>query len=369
MPLRNETPSGHIDGINTTFQTSFNYEPNSLIVFVAGLAHSRTNPDGWTEVDPVSGIFDLNIAPLSGDTLNVVYSQGVTSPPVQPIIPSTSKPAVGDVWKPRQLNTAWGDMEPLVTAQQVKSRFLFGIPLYSAMKDPVTNKRMLFTDPMIMDEVMGAVSEVELETHLDIMPRKYREKQPFDRCLYQSWGYFLTEHRPVYQLDRLTVTTSNGIDVFTVPLEWAETGHLVRGQINLIPMGVALSGTGDPNSNGVVGGQSAGGAAFLAILGNQPWIASFWQIEYSTGFVNGLLPRPVNDLISCCTAMRVLSLIASTYARVNSASLGIDGLSQSIGGPGGQLFATRMQELAVQRKLLVGKLKKMMGSGIISGSV
>lgn len=285
---------------------------------------------------------------------------------------TNSKPPIGDVWKLNQIETdaSWQDREPLVTPEQVRARYLFGIALYSAMKDPVTRVRQQFTDVLIQDEIEGAVSEIELETHIDIFPRKYREKHPFDRQLYYSWGFFRTEHRPVNNLDRLTVTTSNGIDVFTVPLPWVETGYLAKGQINLIPMGVALNGqTGDNVGNGPVTGVSAGGAAFLAILGHQSWVPSFWQIEYTTGFPNGLLPRVLNDYVACVAAMRVLSKLAATYATANSASLGIDGLSQSmnIGGP--QLFSVRMNELAEQRRTFRKKLRALYGTNIFSGNI
>ena len=280
-----------------------------------------------------------------------------------------NKPATSGIWKPWQNDTSWKDLEPLVTPELVRSRHLFGIPLFSAMKDPLTGKRQAFTDDMLRDQIVGAVSDAELETHLDIFPRQYRERAPFDRQEYQAWSYFRTEHRPITSVERLTVRTSNEVDVFTVPLEWLEAGNLVKGQINLIPMGVALTGTGDPNSNGVVGGQTAGGAAFLAILGNQPWIAAFWMITYSTGFQDGNLPRPVNELVGIIAAMRVLSMLAATYARVTGASLGVDGLSQSVSGPGPQLFKLRMDELAAQRKLAVKKLRAMYATGLVSGNV
>ena len=280
-----------------------------------------------------------------------------------------SKPAVGAVWHQREKETSWPDLEPLVTPEQIRSRHLFGIPLYSGIKDPVTGKRQEFVDAMIMDEIQGAVSDAELETHIDIFPRKYTESQPFDRAEYQSFGYFRLEHRPVYTIDKITVRTSNGIDVFTVPLQWVHTGQLVHGAVGLIPMGVALTGTGDPNSFGVVGGQTAGGAAFLAILGNQPWISSFWLTNYSAGFVDGALPRPVNELIGVIAAMRILSLLAATHAKTTSASVGIDGLSQGQSGPGPQIFSQRLQELAERRKTYVKKLKTMFGLNIFSGNV
>ena len=280
-----------------------------------------------------------------------------------------SKVAVGGAWKPGQIDSIWVDVEPLVTPQMLRDRHLFGVPLYSGAKDPVTGVRQALTDPIIQDQIAGAVSDAEIETHIDIFPRKYKEKQAFDRPHYQAFGYFKLAHRPVTSVDILTVTTAEQQDVFTVPLEWLDAGHMTRGQINLIPMGVALSTSGSMSPNGVITGQSAGGAAFLAILGNQPWIASFWQIQYTTGFFDGMLPRPVNDLVGVIAAMRILSMLAATHARVTGASLGLDGVSQSVSGPGGQLFASRLQELGIQRKTYVKKLRAMYGTNLFSNHV
>src|SRR6185436_18720658 len=94
------------------------------------------------------------------------------------------------------------------------------------------------------------------------------------------------------------------------------------------------------------------------ILGNKPWVPAFWGMEYTTGFKDGLIPVFINDLIGTIAALRILSMLAATYAAANSSSLSIDGMSQSISTPGPQLFKLRIDELTAQRDLLVKKVKK-----------
>ena len=108
---------------------------------------------------------------------------------------------------------------------------------------------------------------------------------------------------------------------------------------------------------------------FLNILGQKPWVPAFWGIEYTTGFQNGQVPVIVNDLIGTIAAQRVLSMLAATYARSNSTSLSIDGMSQSISTPGPQVFKVRLDELAEQRKLLTNKVKKLFQQKFIVGNI
>ena len=107
----------------------------------------------------------------------------------------------------------------------------------------------------------------------------------------------------------------------------------------------------------------------MAIFGHRPWIASFFEVIYTTGFKDGMVPRVVNQLIGVITAMEVLAMLATTYSRSTSASLSIDGLSQSQSTPGPDLFNDRLKILQDKRKFLVKKLQRQMGLGMFTGSL
>lgn len=277
--------------------------------------------------------------------------------------PSNSRFSTGAAAPENAIDAARQDLEPLITPEQLKFRHLFGIPLVSAIKDPFTGKPQVFTDEQIKDIIEGAVSQAEQDTKIDIFPVRRREKQPFDINLYNTFGYFQLDHRPCTSVDKLSVTPSNGLDVYVVPNDWVEGAYLTRGQVNIVPLTVAfVQGTYIPQ-------QSSGGAAFLQILGNRAWIPAWWQIEYTSGFPDGQLPRTVNEYIGVVAAMEVLSMLAATYARVTSHSLGIDAYSQSVGTPGPQLFKTRMDELEAKRTRLLKKLKANYGFKIFSGTL
>lgn len=277
---------------------------------------------------------------------------------------TTSKPALGGQFPGGDVIDAhpWGRVEPLVKPDQVTSRYLFGVPLVSATMDPITKMRAVMTPEVIQDIIQGAVSRVELDTGLDIFPVQRQEKHGFDRQLYDSFGYMRTHHQPIASVEKLSVTPSNQVDVYNVPLDWLEAGNFYRGQVNIVPLTIAFQG------GGFVPSQSAGGAAFLSILGAKNWIPAYWQLVYTTGFPDGRIPRMLNDLISIYAAIDILGMLGATN-RNASHSLGIDGMSQSISSAGPEVYASRIQKLEEQRVAMLNKMKAKSGKKFLVSNV
>jgi hypothetical protein len=273
----------------------------------------------------------------------------------------TGKP--GQVYSENMVDTTWSKTEPLLTAEQLVYRHLFGIPLVSRFKDPFTNKPMVLTKPMVEDYIKRAVAMAELEMTIDIFPTAYSEKLPYDRAEYEDWGFMMLSHRPVNSIQLMTIRTADNQNVYEVPLEWVETANMAHGQLNIIPMAIGLV-----NGQEKFPAATSGGSMFLNILGIGNWVPSYWSIEYTCGFPNGCIPIVVNELIGMTAAMNILSQLAATYQQT-SASLGVDGLSQSSGTVGPALFLNRMKELDTQRQLVVKKIKAMFGLKNFSSNV
>jgi len=272
----------------------------------------------------------------------------------------------GEIYPQNAIDTAgWDRLEPLIDAATLRRRHLFGIPLVSWIPHPVTKKRSEITDEDIKGLILVAVSKVEMLTGTIIFPVSFKEKYPFDRNQYESFGYMMTKNRPVSSIESLTVTPSNGVDVFTVPLEWVETAYLIRGQINIIPMTIST-----PDMNGlVVNSQAGGGAAFLSFMSYKHWIPAFWQISYTCGYKDGMLPRVLNYLIGIVAAIDILAMLAASAGLATSASLGIDGLSQSTSGPGPQVYDTLVNKLSQERDAYIKKIKNLSGLKVFSSNV
>lgn len=275
-----------------------------------------------------------------------------------------SKPAIGADSPDSAIDQAdWQHAGPLVTAQQLRDEFLFGIPLVSPNRDPITGKAAVMTDPLVDKIIKKAVTIAAQECRIDIMPVQRVRKLPFDRAEYEAWGYMRLPERPVSSLDSLQVVPSNEQAVYTVPLEWVDAIHLRQGMIFIIPLTVVMA------NGGVVNSQSAGGALFLSLLGNKPWVPAFWEVTYTSGFRSGAIPVIVNELIGTIAAMTVLSQLAAAHAMDSSFSLGLDGASQSISTAGPEIFAQRMKELADDRQKYVKQIRAWAGTTIFSSNV
>lgn len=275
-----------------------------------------------------------------------------------------TKEGIGAVYKENQTESVWRGLEPLITPEQVRERHLWGLPMVSALVNPFTKKPYILKDELIKDMIIQAVALAEAEAKIDIFPKTYGEKEPFDRPAYESYGYMTVRHKPVQSIESLLLMPATQQAIFEVPLEWIDVGLLHQGQINLIPMTIAMkTGTVVPLTS------APGGAAFLSVFGNKHWLPSFFQVSYTCGFKEGALPVLVNQYIGTITAMEILSMLGATYARTVSGSLSLDGVSQSISTPGPNVFQSRLQDLADKRKWLIGRLQAQLGMKIVFGNV
>lgn len=269
---------------------------------------------------------------------------------------SQSKPALGALSPQNAVESSFGRNEPLVTPKAVRERELFGIPL----RDPVTKKEM--TDEMIHEFILDAVTLAEQETGLNIFPTQIDERQEFDRNEYMTMGYMRLKQRPVSSIESLSITASNDLKIWRVSNDWIDNGYLAKGQIYIIPINIATAVQGSQ-------GAGAGGAAFLAILGQQGYVPAYWRVKYTTGFPDGLLPRNVNYLIATIAAIEILVKMAQANAKSGSRSIGIDGLSQSTSNPGPDVYNTAIENLKERRKMLVSRLRTRFGTKLFSGNV
>ena len=276
-----------------------------------------------------------------------------------------SKNGLGAIWPGGAIDSSWDRLEPLITPEELVDLFLFGIPLTSGLRDPNTRKAQMMTPKLLERHIKRAVAQAETELSIDIFPTQIREKHPWDLQLYQSFGHFMTTRRPIQSIQSLTVTPSNDIDVYVVPLDWVETANLHKGQINMIPLTIALT----KGATTAIPTSSAGGSLYLSIFGNRQWIPAFWAMNYVSGFPEGKLPVVLNDLIGTIAAMDVLSLLAATFSKSTSASVSMDGMSQSVSNAGPELFTPRIRGLQEKKTMLVAKLKTIFGTKIIVGNV
>lgn len=257
----------------------------------------------------------------------------------------------------------WKRVEPLVTPQQLKDRFLFGIPLVSSTRNPNTGLFDEMSDELLKDFIDRAVVEAELETGISIFPVQHDEKHPFDMSFWRSYGYLKVHNSPIVSVEKFAFTPSNGTEILEMSLDWIEPANFARGQISLVPIMPASTATMvmSPSASG-------SGSAFLNVMSGLTWIPAIIQVKYTTGFPNGIMPRIVNELIGINAAIDILGIMASNN-KAGSYSLGIDGYSQSVSTPGPQVYDARINLLTNKKSTIVKRLKTLFAKNIISGSL
>ena len=249
--------------------------------------------------------------------------------------------------------------EPLLTPEQLVSRFLKGIPLMFRNGD-------VFTAEELKDRINLAINSAELILGRNITLEQFNEKAPFDYNLYRQFIHIHAEHGPIVSIQELAIVSSDNQNIFTVPPEWIEAANFSKGLINVIPLLAAFGSNqvaGSPVGPSTPGQFAAGGIAFLSTLGPGSSVPAYWGIKYTAGLTSkeGKYPIPVNELIGCIAAVDILSEIAATFF-FTSQALSQDGISQSSSGPGPMVFQLRIQELMLKRDELTRKLKGLFGS-------
>lgn len=258
--------------------------------------------------------------------------------------------------------------EPLVTPEQLISRFLIGIPLVMLNGD-------VFTPANIKDRINLAVNEAELLLGMNITREQYREKTGFDWNLYRAYIHTRTQHKPIVSLESMAIVSASQQAIFTIPAQWIETSKFAQGLIFTIPL-LAAFGTssvvagGEAVGPGASGNFSAGGIAFLSTLGGNDKVPAYFEIVYTAGLSNNEheMPLPVNELIGCIAAIDILSSIASTYL-FTSQSQSQDGISQSSTSPGNRIYLLRIAELEKRRDSLIAKIKGIFGTKFWIGNI
>ncbi len=256
------------------------------------------------------------------------------------------------------VESAWTRVEPLLTPELLQAEHLFGIPLVSGMPDPVTRRVAVMTPELLQRFITKAALQLELEIGIHIFQTRRKERLPFDKQEFASFGFFRLQKRPISSIEKLSIESSDGTNFFSIPLNWIDTGQLPAGQINILPLSPGGAVSGAP-----------GGLIYMQLLQGMQWIPSYFTVEYTVGWPDNMLPVVINDLIGTQAAITILGVLAATHARTTSTSLGIDGMSQSVGTPGPQLFDAAITKLEAQKKTLVNKVKKKVGLGLFVGNV
>ena len=113
-------------------------------------------------------------------------------------------------------------IEPILTPKKLVSRYLKGIDLSD------------YDDDDLKDKIDLAINEAEILLDTTLTPVKRKEKHPFDVNLYKKFIHIMTNFGPVLQIDKLSIQSSNNINIFEIPADWIEAARFFQKQINVL---------------------------------------------------------------------------------------------------------------------------------------
>ncbi len=313
-----------------------------------------------------------------------------------------SKKGMGSVYPERVIDAApsMDRIEPFLTADVFKSRFLFGIPLMS----PLTKE--VLTKDQLADAVTRAANRFEVEAKVDIFPVVRRFKLPFEKATYNQYIYLEIPNKPVQQILELTIRSASysesggqfqaqrpsnspygpvftppapqpqpydknedekyprGNIIYSIPNEWIEMANATRGIINVNPMNPAF------NSIGIDSQFAGAGSIPLAFLGSTQMVPAYWVVEalIGMGTMEGQVPVAINEAVGAMATVLILDMLIPAF-RISSQSLGIDNLSQSVNDNLMNLLTAKRQNALDDFNKLCKHFKMMTSNKIFSTNV
>jgi hypothetical protein len=204
----------------------------------------------------------------------------------------------------------------VLNAKYVKDNYLFGIPL----KD-YTKKKVL-SDKVIRTHIRNSASWLERKAMIRLAPFPVvDERHEYYVNDYQHFAFLKLNNTPVAKVTQVSAQYPNDSTVFDFPEEWINLNG-TYGHVRLVP----TAGTLDQ----VLLGQTGN---FLPMLQMASTLPMLFRVFYVAGFENGEVPDDILNAVAKKAAIQVLHLIGEHIGGLglSSASLALDGLSQSVG--------------------------------------
>ena len=227
----------------------------------------------------------------------------------------------------------------LPTSTDIKSRYLFGIPLKSA----ITGETL--SDDAIDFYIKSATSELEHILDIYITPVKFKEKHDYRRANFTwNFNYLKVDHSPILNVESMELSFTNDDNVsgfVQFPLEHV---HVMpqEGVIQLVPaFGTSLSGF-------LLSAFSGTQFHALRATGMTDFPGGV-RVTYTAGFEQDKIPTIISQLIGVMTAINILSILGPILYPNTSVSIGIDGVSQGTGTYGPKHLNDRIDQLTKER--------------------
>jgi len=203
----------------------------------------------------------------------------------------------------------------ILTVEQLKSRYMFGLDLTNDKGEPLE-------DDVYLSYIMAAIRGFEKQVDIPLLPTTFVEKHDYYRNDYHSFNFIHLDNTPVLAVDEFRVQYPSGQNVIIFPGEWIRLSKL-EGHVQIVPTSGTLSE--------ILVGQ--GGSFLPAIYNGLDYLPELFEVAYTAGFEDGKIPADIINLIGMMAAIGPFHIFGDLIAGAGIAniSLSMDGLSQSVG--------------------------------------
>jgi hypothetical protein len=217
------------------------------------------------------------------------------------------------------------------STEEMKNRVIFGIPLFDTQGNP-------FPEDLLQSYLNSAIAWAEKTLNIAIQPRQEVEYHDYLSSDYMNWSFIKLWKKPVLSIESLELWYGDR-PMMKIPPEWIKVDPL-SGMIQMFPTSGSTGGliiTGD-------------GGLFLPIMtGAIGYVPQMWKVTYTAGMNEPTeeqiyrktdIHPDLKDVIYRKTAMGVMGVWGDLIigAGIANQSVGIDGLSQSIGTTQSAMF-------------------------------
>jgi hypothetical protein len=267
--------------------------------------------------------------------------------------------------------SGFGRIEPFLTPESLKTRFLFGLPLVS----PITRAKI--TDVDLIDYIKRGASQLEVDAKVVVTPVMQRVRLPFDPALYEKNIWLECPYKPMQKLAALYIASASyantpdqnapypaGANIYQVPNDWVDVSYAVKGKIFVNPINPAFAAVGTAQQ------AAFSGAGILQFIGMNGYVPAFWSIDALFGFCtqDGQVPLVVNEALGAWAAILLLTNLFPLF-RATSHSLSADGLGQSSTDALQQLLQAKIEQLKLQYANNVKQIRSLCGTNFTTSNV